>query len=216
MEFGPREPVLPDNRQWPSTGDGHKPNNGKRAGSFRPGRLQSCRSPQRGGWQRSGSLGTGGAGDPIITATGFAALLGVGVADDGVIYACNGENATSNLKIYRWDAEDTTGAVVPVVAFGGASGAIPGTVNVRCGDSFFARGAGTNTQLIASGSGAGYFTVFTTTDGTNFTANQIAIPATPGAGGFNRTVAFDRTNNAFGVARPTAQRFTMLRLISER
>ena len=144
-----------------------------------------------------GSLGTGGAGDPIITATGFAALLGVGVADDGVIYACNGENATSNLKIYRWDAEDTTGAVVPVVAFGGASGAIPGTVNVRCGDSFFARGAGTNTQLIASGSGAGYFTVFTTTDGTNFTANQIAIPATPGAGGFNRTVAFDRTNNAF-------------------
>jgi len=140
-----------------------------------------------------GSLSGGG----VVTATGFAALLGIGVADDGAIYACNGDNASGQFKVYRWSAEDLTGAAAPAVAFGGDNGNSPGPVKTRIGDSFCVSGAGTRALLVASGSGSPYFTVFTTADGTNFRAHQFPIPATVGAGGFNRTLAWDGANQAF-------------------
>jgi hypothetical protein len=148
-----------------------------------------------------GTLATGGAGNGIITG-GTLALMHVGAADDGVIYACNLDNAASAFKIYRWGSEDTSGGALPIVAFGGATGAAPGPTVTRIGDSFCVRGAGTNTQIIASGTGSAQFTVFTTTDGTNFAANQITVPATPGSGSLSRTVAFDSTNNAFWGGKP--------------
>jgi hypothetical protein len=148
-----------------------------------------------------GGLSTGGTGSGIISG-GTLALLGIGVSDDGVIYACNLDNAANVFKIYRWASEDLSGATQPTIAFGGSSGATPGTVTTRCGDSFFVRGAGTKTQIIASGTGSTNFTIFTTADGTNFTANQIPIPTVPGSGGLNRTVAFDGTNNAFWGGKP--------------
>ncbi|HWX20104.1 MAG TPA: immunoglobulin domain-containing protein [Candidatus Binatia bacterium] len=150
------------------------------------------------------------AGTNIVTG-GNAALDGIAVADDGVIYSGNLDAGGSAFKIYRWSSEDTSGATLPTVAFGPAA---PGGTATRCGDAFNVRGAGTNTQIIASGTGSGFFTIFTTTDGTNFTPNQIAVPATPGSGGFNRTVAFDGTNNAFwgGAANSTKIYYVTLNL----
>lgn len=142
-----------------------------------------------------GSLGTAGG-----TLTGGAlALTHVGVADDGVVYACNLDTGSTSFKIYRWSAEDLTGTIEPTVAFGPAAA---GPTATRIGDSFCVRGAGANTQIIASGTGSAYFTIFTTTDGTNFTANQFPVPASPGSGGLSRTVAFDGANNAFWGGKP--------------
>jgi hypothetical protein len=69
-------------------------------------------------------------------------------------------------------------------------------VQTRIGDSFAVRGAGKTTQIIASGSGSGYFTVFTTADGTNFSAHQFALPPELALGEANRGLAFDGTQNA--------------------
>ena len=121
----------------------------------------------------------------------FNIMLG-GVADDGVIYMGNLEVNTTVFRIWRWSSEDAS--VVPVSVFGPAD---PGPVQTRIGDSFAVRGAGANTQIIASGTGSGYFTVFTTTDGTNFTAHQFALPTGLAAGQACRGVPFDGANNAF-------------------
>ncbi len=129
----------------------------------------------------------------------------VGASDDGVIYACNLDSG-SNFKIYRWPTEDYSGVTPSVVAYVGASG----PTATRIGDSFAVRGAGTNTQLIASGTGSAYFTIFTTTDGTNFTANQIALPAGIAAGQAARGLCFDGTNNACFASRETGPAFHYL------
>ncbi len=142
-----------------------------------------------------GSLSTGGGS---ITG-GTIALMHVGVADDGVVYACNLVTAGSGFKIYRWSAEDLTGTITPVSVFGTPAGI---SFTNRIGDSFSVRGSGTNTQIIASGTGSPAFTIFTTTDGTNFINNDFRIPTTPGSGGLNRTVVFDGTNNAFWGGKP--------------
>jgi hypothetical protein len=125
------------------------------------------------------------------TGSGFSLLLG-GVADDGAIYIGNLEVNSNVFQIWRWSSENTN--VVPVSVFGPAD---PGPVQTRIGDAFAVRGAGTNTQIIASGTGSAYFTVFTTADGTNFTAHQFALPAGMAAGEARRGVPFDGTNNAF-------------------
>jgi hypothetical protein len=121
----------------------------------------------------------------------FNIMMG-GVADDGVIYMGNLEVNSTVFRIWRWSSEDTN--VVPVSVFGPAD---PGPVQTRIGDSFAVRGAGANTQIIASGTGSGYFTVFTTIDGTNFTAHQFALPTGLAAGEACRGVPFDGANNAF-------------------
>ena len=128
----------------------------------------------------------------------YRAVCLVGAADDGVIYACNLDSG-SNFKIYRWPSEDYSGATASVVAYVGASG--PSAT--RIGDSFAVRGAGTNTQLIASGTGSAYFTIFTTTDGTNFTATQFSLPSGIAAGQAERGLCFDSTNNAFFASKET-------------
>ena len=143
-----------------------------------------------------GSLATGGAGNGILTGGDASPPFQVGVAEDGAVYACNlATGGTGNFKLFRWAGEDLAQTNLPVVAFGPAA---PGATITRIGDSFGIRGAGTNTQIIASGTGSTNFTVFTTADGTNFVPNQFGIPtAAGGAGAFRRTVAFNGTNNAF-------------------
>jgi len=115
-----------------------------------------------------------------------------GVADDGVIYICSLAVNTPVFQIYRWSSEDP--AVVPTLAYGPGQ---PGPNMVRCGDAVAVRGAGIHTQIIASGTGSGYFTVFTTADGTNFTATQIALPSGLGGSEAARGLAFDGTKDAF-------------------
>ena len=125
------------------------------------------------------------------TGSGFSLLLG-GVADDGVIYIGNLEVNSNVFQIWRWSSEDTH--VLPVSVFGPAD---PGPIQTRIGDALAVRGAGTNTQIIASGTGSAYFTVFTTADGTNFTAHQFDLPPGVAAGEARRGVPFDGTNDAF-------------------
>jgi len=127
----------------------------------------------------------------------------VRVAEDGVVYAfnlqaANGSNPANWLKVYRWDSEaaalTTGGNLPPVVAFGPANPG-PGTVTNRYGDSVDIRGSGTNTQIAISGSAAPTFAILTTTDGTNFTATQFALPAGTSAGDLAKGITFDGTNN---------------------
>jgi hypothetical protein len=97
-------------------------------------------------------------------------LSKIGVAGDGAIYGANLTTASSTTPfvIYRWAGETDT---APAVAYSGdpGYGGAP-----RWGDSFDVRGAGTNTQILASGStGNPYAAIFTTLDGTNFIANRI-------------------------------------------
>lgn len=126
----------------------------------------------------------------LIGGGGTKHICQVAVADDGVIYACN-LDLNQNFRIYRWSAEDTSGTLEPTLAY---AGTLTG-VNVRYGDSFNVRGAGTNTQIIASGTGTSAYGIWTTTDGTNFTGQVFTSPI--GAGFMSRGFSFDGTNNAF-------------------
>ena len=95
----------------------------------------------------------------------------LGVADDGVIYAASKKISPTTLflyNIYRWASE--TSAVS--VAFTDNSSKF----GFMLGWDFRVRGAGTNTQIITgAGNGAsGQAVLFTTADGTNFTATTIS------------------------------------------
>jgi hypothetical protein len=126
-----------------------------------------------------------------VTGGTYQLILG-GVADNGAIYVCDlTTGGATPFKVYRWASE----ASVPTTAFSGT----PGATATRCGDSFAVRGAGANTQLIASGSGSQYVTIFTTVDGINFTVAQQFDLTTVGlsAGDARRGLVFDGSNNAF-------------------
>jgi hypothetical protein len=78
---------------------------------------------------------------------GTIPLVSIGVADDGAIYACNVQDATSNLfRIYRW--ADSGPATVPVKIFEGNPGAQNNSSNLRWGDTLAVRGSGTSTEII--------------------------------------------------------------------
>ena len=103
---------------------------------------------------------------------GTFALSLIGVAEDGAVYGANLSTSTTapNFTIYRWGSETDT----PTVVYGPGD---PGNgVVMRWGDAFNVRGSGTNTQMIASGSSSSLAALFTTADGTNFTATTL----TPG------------------------------------
>ena len=128
---------------------------------------------------------------------GTLALVHVRVADDGSIYACNlYGGAGSSFKIYRWNSEAEGLINPPDLAYNSAGSPVGATV-LRYGDSFDLRGAGTNTQIIASGSSATKFAIFTTTDGTNFTATEYPATVGIGANDYGKALSFDGTNNAF-------------------
>jgi hypothetical protein len=112
---------------------------------------------------------------------GTFALSMIGVADDGAVYAANlyTVSATTTapaFKIYRWanDKADTA----PAVAFeGDPAGVDPATgvskLPERWGDSLDVRGSGTNTMIVAAGRNTSTVSIFTTTDGVNFTARSV-------------------------------------------
>jgi hypothetical protein len=132
-----------------------------------------------------GTLDTNG-----VTGGTYPLILG-GVADDGAIYVCDlTTGGTTPFKVYRWASETS----IPTTAFNGTIV----TGGTRCGDSFAVRGAGANTELIASGTGSPYVSIFTTADGLNFTARQFDL-TTVGllAGDAKRGLVFDGANNAF-------------------
>ncbi len=106
-----------------------------------------------------------------LTNSATFVLNKIDVADDGVIYGGNltTASATSPFVIYRWASEGS-------IAQRAYSGAPDSGVTARWGDSFSVTGAGVNTRILMSGSGATNVIVFTTSDGTNFVANKIDPP----------------------------------------
>ena len=137
--------------------------------------------------------------DQTYSATGpgtFAINL-AGVADDGVVYACNLTTAadTTAFAIYSWPGASNTveTAAAQGSAFVGTL-ASPG----RVGDTLAARGGGTGTELLATYRTGTNVVLFNTTDGVNFSPNILAVtnlPADATANGFaGLGIAFGPTN----------------------
>jgi hypothetical protein len=126
------------------------------------------------------------------TPPGFLALNSVAVADDGAVYAGNLilSGTSDTFAIYRWS--DTTNGTPMGVAYL----ANPGVT--RLGDTLAARGAGIDTELLASFRTGTNVALFTTGDGFNFNFNLIAVtnlPADAVANGFaGLGLAFGPTN----------------------
>lgn len=97
----------------------------------------------------------------------------VAVADDGAVYVANliTSGASDTFAIYRW--QDTTNGT----AMGLSYFANPGIG--RLGDTFAARGAGVNTELLASFRTGTNIAIFTTGDGSSFNFNLIAVTNLP-------------------------------------
>lgn len=138
--------------------------------------------------------------DVTMVTSATKLLHKIDVADDGVVYAGNLTTtaATSPFKVYRWadDAFDT----VATVAFEGDP-APTYWPNKGCGYTFDVRGAGVNTEILV-GMGAWNATsnvvsILTTTDGINFTANEILVADAPS--GFSRLgLSFGAGNTFWG------------------
>jgi gamma-glutamyltranspeptidase len=135
-------------------------------------------------------------------------LVGIAVADDGAIYACNmapdasgvaGTDPTSLFRMYRW--ANGGGNTIPTLIF---SGDPTGTTSpLRWGDNLTVRGTGTNTQILVD------MTYFGATAGTNgfaavlspsnaFMTNFVArwFTTTNFATTVGRSLEFEGTNNA--------------------
>jgi hypothetical protein len=88
-----------------------------------------------------------------LTAAQTLTLCGIGVADDGAVYAATAASDTS-FKVYRW--ADTGSNTVPVTIFGTNSSAgqhnpifdLTGSQTFRFGDNLAVHGAGNNTEII--------------------------------------------------------------------
>ncbi|MDB6124249.1 MAG: hypothetical protein JWQ71_3242 [Pedosphaera sp.] len=92
-----------------------------------------------------------------ITSSGALTLVGIGVADDGAVYAASVNSASAtdqSFKVYRW--ADTGSNTVPQVIFGTNSSAangnpigdLVGSQFYRFGDNLAVHGAGNNTEII--------------------------------------------------------------------
>ncbi|CAN5362060.1 hypothetical protein BH23VER1_BH23VER1_07130 [soil metagenome] len=130
---------------------------------------------------------------------GFFDLNVIGIADDGVVYACslalNSTSSTSGAKafrIYRW--ADDGPFTVPSIAWEGdpaGEDEFGDSLNLqRWGDSIAVRGSGADTQIVVPTRGSTAVAVFTTTDGLEFDAPTIL----PNASHSNGTLGV-----AFGV-----------------
>jgi hypothetical protein len=104
-----------------------------------------------------------------ITGSGALTLCGIGVADDGAVYAASVDAATGPLnndqsfKVYRWANTDSN--TLPQVIFGTNSPAangnpisdLVGSVYYRFGDNLALRGAENNTEIIVDSQNSSKF-----------------------------------------------------------
>jgi hypothetical protein len=125
-------------------------------------------------------------GDTILSGGTFTLNL-IGAGTDGALYACNlATSAAQPVRIYRWAKADVAEPVS--LAYGGTAatdlGLVAGTPNdVRFGDAFAVRGAGTSTELLLSSRTGKYLLVFRTTDGVNFTPTAYTTDLASGTAG---------------------------------
>jgi hypothetical protein len=103
----------------------------------------------------------------------------IGVADDGVLYSCNLSLNGPGFAIIGWNTI-ADGAAGTSYAYGGATGADPGNGSGdRWGDTMSVRGSGTGTEILISSYSGTNVVLFTTTDGSTFTANLISVTNVP-------------------------------------
>lgn len=116
---------------------------------------------------------------------GTFALNLVGAAADGAIYAANLTTADPpNLKVYRW-ADENTETPVSLAFEGNPLADIPepgAGQDIRFGDNFAVRGAGTGTQLAFTSRNGKYVVILTTQDGVTFTHRTLTTDFLGGAG----------------------------------
>lgn len=158
-------------------------------------------------------------GPDIVTSGGTSGALNlVGVAADGVVYACNlvvvpaapSLPQTANFRVYRWEKDGISTdmeSYSPSIAWpplipgpnpedppvrGNGNPDMSLATTQRWGDSMTVRGSGVNTQIIV-GSDAGAVAIFTTTNGLDFTPTFI-----PGAlSGAGRGLGFGAANTFY-------------------
>lgn len=137
---------------------------------------------------------------------GTLSLMGVRVAEDGSVYACNRADANASLfRIYRWNSEADV-VNPPTVVF---SAPITNVLVQRLGDHMDLRGGGTNTEIVvigSSGSGPNVstnFFIFRPTDDTLTSFSNyfsITIPGNTASSIVSaHGVTFEGTNNAIYV-----------------
>ena len=107
----------------------------------------------------------------------------IGVADDGALYAANlaGVSGSGLYSIVTWSPGWTVGSGAIGYAYGGGSGGDPGNGSgERWGDTMTVRGSGINTEILIGGYSSTNVVLFTTTDGSSFTPNLLAVTNVPG------------------------------------
>jgi hypothetical protein len=101
---------------------------------------------------------------------GTFALNQVAIGDDGAVYGGNLVTGGGGFTLYRWPAATNTAVATQVFQDAGSLGGAD-----RWGDTMAIRGGGVNTQILLGSRTATNIALLTTTDGTNFTGEYIAI-----------------------------------------
>jgi hypothetical protein len=116
----------------------------------------------------------------------------ISASDGGPVFVANLAQNGQDFRIYRWVVEVYDDS--PVQAY---SGNPTGSATNRWGDTFDARGAGNDIQLLAGTRNSNVFAIFTTTDGgDSFTAHPITV-AGAGANAFGLGLAFGAGNTVW-------------------
>jgi hypothetical protein len=134
----------------------------------------------------------------------------VGVAEDGVLYACNlasPVSATAPFQIYRW----ADIASPPAVIFGSSEITLG-----RMGDTLDVIGSGTNTRIVAgesNSSGAGTrngYAIIRATETLNFSGSLVTFVDTPapGPGDFRLGITFTDASSVIGTQGSGGIKFT--------
>jgi hypothetical protein len=87
----------------------------------------------------------------------------IGVADDGVVYACNLNTGGANTKVYRWNDDTTNSAPVAISA-----GDVGFSGRGRFGDTIAVRGSGATTEILLRSQDQAFSMLLDTFDGANF------------------------------------------------
>ena len=112
-----------------------------------------------------------------ITPPGTYPMNMCGVADDGAVYVGNLITSASSdsFAIYRWNSATNTETMSQAYA-GNPLGDLGTTGSLgRIGDTMAVRGSGPDTQILCTFRNGTNAAIFTTTDGSTFTCNIIAI-----------------------------------------
>jgi hypothetical protein len=118
-------------------------------------------------------------------------LLGMGVAEDGALYAANMVDLPANpnltYKLYRWPSSDSN-AVPELVS----SGAVSNTV--RWGDTLDVRGSGVGTEIIIDANAGTFGAIFKPFDEAMSSFIPSSFTQTYGSGTIGRSLKFGPTN----------------------